>query len=151
MARSLAIVCALVCGLLVFSAACGGTEADEENEARLLLDRLDALDEVDLASRSERAQAIVRMPFRSERVVAVRDACGEMHRSMAVAETRGADARRLVEALESAPEPARTPERRAEVEAALGESAEALDRVRELRPTCEEKLGELRTRYPRRN
>ncbi len=145
-ATRVGLVVALCAGA---SAGCGGDA--EENEARLLLDRLEGMDEIDLGSRSERVAALLRMPFGSERVLAVRDLCGGMHDAMATAEVRGADARRLLEAMEGAPPEERGADAAAAVETALRESTEALDRVRDLRPQCDEKLAELRTRYASRS
>lgn len=136
------VVALLVC-------ACGADK--EANEARLFLDRYDSLEEPNFAQRAERVEAFARMRFESESVKSVHSACSPMHESAIEAEAKSAEARRAVEALESAPPDRRTRERQDEVESLLGASTAALERAAELRPRCEELLAELRTRYATRH
>ena len=130
---------------LVLGSACGGEE--EANEARLLLDRYATLEHPDLGERHRRVDAFNRLPLRSERVIAVRDACGPLQDALLEAEEQSTVARRLVERLEGSAPGERDPADAERVEAALGASNEALGRVRALRDPCESALAELRARY----
>lgn len=133
--------------LLLLLAACG---PDEQNEARLFLDRVEGLEEPDLATRRRKIDALAAMPLESEHVQRVRDLCVPMHEAVWTADEGTAAVRQIAAELERQPREAR-PDRSAEIAAALERSETAVGEVDALRDPCLEALGELRARHaPRR-
>lgn len=125
------------------------------NDALLFLDRYDDLDVDDaIEQRRPLVDDIAALPFSSNEVDGVRDHCVDAHRTLIVAEERGVEARAL---FDRATDGGRVPEGdiptdiRASIEAALGESNDALERVRPLMADCDDRVRRLRTRFqPRR-
>ena len=89
-----------------------GCPDGEENEARLFLDRYDAVDVDDLRERRRRVDALRALNIQTEEVRNAQRVCGEMHNSLVEAEEASARARQLLDQLapeaesETAPEPA---------------------------------------------
>lgn len=125
------------------------------NDALLFLDRYEALDVDDpLETRRPLVEALAAMPFAAAEVDRVRDGCVEAHRTLILAEERGAEAREI---FDRATEGGRVPEGdiptevRASIEAALSESNEALPRARAQLRECMDGARGLSVRFqPRR-
>jgi len=133
--------------LLVLLASCG---ASEENEARLILDRIDAIEAPTLDERRRRVDQLAATPVETPRVLNVRDRCAELHDMLLRSEEKTQEARQLVEGMERGRLEA-TEERQARVERLLEESAEAVSETRVLRAPCQDALTDVRARYdPRR-
>lgn len=139
----------LALALLAAGSACGADK--EANEARLFLDRYDSLENPDFAERTARVEGFARMRFESESVASTHEACSAMHEAAIEAEAKSVEARHALEALEAADPSARTAEARDRVEALLSESTAAVERAAEIRPQCEERLADLRTRFATRH
>ena len=128
--------------------ACGDHEA---NEARLFLDRYDALEHPDLHERRVRVDAFRRLAFRSERVKAAHEVCARVHEALLRAEEKSVEARRLLERLESLPPPERPADLPQRIEASLAASQDAADEAAAQKTACDRALADLRTRHaPRR-
>ncbi len=123
---------------------CGDREA---NEARLFLDRYDALEHPDLRERRARVDALRRMVFQSERVAQAQAVCGRVHDAVLRAEEKTTEARALLERMEQLPPSERTTALRAEIEGALTASQEAADEAAAHKPSCDRALADLRTRH----
>jgi hypothetical protein len=127
------------------------------NDAMLFLDRFGALDvDSPVLERLPHIEALASMPFASEEITEVRDLCVEAHRTLLVAEERGAEARASFDRATDQGRLAESdisPETRASIEAALGESNRALERVRPLMTRCDDRVRGLRARFraPRRS
>lgn len=127
--------------------ACG---PDEQNEARLFLDRIEQLEVDALDERRRRIDALANLPLESERVKTVRDLCVPMHEAVWQADDGTQAVRQIADELERLPREERT-DRSTEIEAALEQSESAVARVAELREPCAAALAELRARHsPRR-
>lgn len=135
--------------LLLVLGACGADK--EANEARLFLDRYDALEHPDFVQRAERVEAFARMRFESESVKSAHEVCSSLHEAAIEAEAKSVEARSALEALERLPASERTNEAQRGIEASLGESSAAVERAAEIRPRCEEHLAELRARFATRH
>lgn len=125
------------------------------NDALLFLDRYEALDVDDpIDVRRPLVSALAEMPFAAEEVDRVRDGCVEAHRTLIVAEERGAEAREIFERATGGgrvPESEIPTDVRASIEAALAESNEALPRARAQLRDCMDDARRLQVRFqPRR-
>ena len=155
-ARSLALLTIMVAvGALAVMFFFTRQDDRTRNDALLFLDRYQALDLDDpIEERRQRVDALDALPFASEEVERVRDACVGAHRTLIVAEERGAEARAIFERETDHGRIAESDlptEVRASIEAALSESNEALPRAREELRTCMDDARRLEVRFqPRR-
>lgn len=129
--------------------ACGDAQDDQANDARLLLDRLAAVEgipERDFEARVGRVEVLQALPLRGEELVRVRDACAEMYGALVEADVQSALVRTI-----GAPDEDTPPEELARLERAFSEAEAASARVLQHRDACIDGSARLRSRYaPRR-
>ncbi|MEZ4328530.1 MAG: Na(+)/H(+) antiporter subunit D [Polyangiales bacterium] len=131
--------------LLTSSAGCSGGDDAEANDARLLLDRVAAVEGVPeqaFEARMERVEVLRRLPLRGEALIAVRDACAELHAALLEADVQQALIRSLGPPDETTP-----PEELARLERAFHDAEAATARVAAQRDGCVDGTAELRARY----
>lgn len=131
--------------LLTSSAGCGGGEDAEANDARLLLDRVGAIEGVPeqaFEARMERVEVLRRLPLRGESLIAVREACAEMHGALLEADVQNA----LIHSI-GAPDEDTPPEELARLERAFTAAEAAAARVVVHRDACVDGTATLRARY----
>ena len=114
----------------------------EANEARLLLDRLEAIRDENLGAWRRKVDALAAMPLENERNIDVRDKCHAMHDALLRANESTAEAQAAMDRLEAGEEvdPG-------DVASALARSEAAVAETAELRHSCEDAHAQLRARY----
>jgi hypothetical protein len=134
---------ALPLAALPLLAAC---ESRARNEANLLLDRLERIDdEGPVPGRRAALDAVRRLGLAEEEVVAVRDACVRAHDALLTAEEQQGEARALLERAESGGRVGA--EAAADIERRILASAAGVERARELFPSCHDGMRGLALRY----
>ncbi|MDH5490615.1 MAG: hypothetical protein OEY14_01450 [Myxococcales bacterium] len=125
--------------------ACGESE---QNEGRLLLDRIEALEGLPVPVRAALIEELSELPLRSEALLTTRDRCVDMHRALVLAEQNTAEARQIITAAEQGGDVPPAELRR--VPGLLAGSDEAVEQARERRTECQRGLSSLRMRLGRR-
>jgi hypothetical protein len=131
--------------LLTSAAGCSGGDDAEANDARLLLDRVAAVEGVPeqaFEARMERVEVLQRLPLRGEALVAVRDACAAMHGALLEADVQSALLRSI-----GAPNEDTPPAELARLERAFADAEAAAARVTTHRDACVDGTATLRARY----
>lgn len=124
-----------------------GCEDHERNEAQLLIDRLERVEEdAPIAVRERALAGVRRLGLSSEDVVRVRDACVRAHQALLTAEREQASARASLErATRAGAElPAADAQR---IAAAIERSDHAIALSRDLFPACQEGKRSLSLRF----
>ena len=128
----------------VLLVGCGGDDS-EANDARLLLDRVTALEGVPeqaFEARMERVEVLRALPLRGEALVAVRDACAEMHGALLDADIQQALIRTI-----GSPTEETSREDLERLERAFTAAEAAAGRVVTHRDGCVDGTAALRARY----
>jgi hypothetical protein len=134
-------LCAVICAL-----ALGACENRTRNEASLLLDRLERIDDEGPVPRRRAAlEAVRRLGLGEAEVVAVRDACVRAHDALLTAEEQQREARDLLERAEASGRLGA--EVAADIERRIGASTTGIERARALFPPCHEGMRALSLRY----
>ena len=137
--------------LLLLSRVVCGCGDRTENEARLFLDRIERIDSDDPPERRRpRVDALASLALTSEEVKHARDVCLDAHRSLIDAETRQGEARRELDRITANganPHAPVEPAVGARIQKAIGDSERAIARSRDLRPRCQDEVGELDRKY----
>jgi len=131
--------------LLVLSAVGCGSDDSEANDARLLLDRVAAVEGVPeraFEARMERVEVLRALPLRGEMLVTVRDACAEMYGALLEADIQNALVRTI-----GAPTEDTLPDDLARLERAFTDAEAAAARVLTHRDGCVDGIAALRARY----
>lgn len=130
--------------LATWLVGCGGDDS-EANDARLLLDRVTALEGVPeqaFEARMERVEVLRALPLRGEALVSVRDACAEMYGALLEADIQQALIRTI-----GAPTEETSPDDLARLEQAFTAAEGAAARVLTHRDGCIDGTATLRARY----
>lgn len=125
-------------------AGCGDDDS-EANDARLLLDRVTALEGVPdqaFEARMERVEVLRVLPLRGEALVTVRDACAEMYGALLEADIQQALIRTI-----GAPDEETPPDELERLERAFTAAEAAAARVLTHRDGCVDGTASLRARY----
>lgn len=125
----------------------GGCSDNERNEAQLLVDRLERIEEDSpIAVRQRELASVRRLGLSAEEVVRVRDACVLAHDALLTAEAEQQSARTALERATGAGAelPAADAER---IAAAIERSDRAIAQSRELFPACQEGKRSLTLRF----
>ncbi|MBK8407551.1 MAG: Na(+)/H(+) antiporter subunit D [Sandaracinaceae bacterium] len=130
--------------LVTSTAGCGGDDS-EANDARLLLDRVTALEGVPeqaFEARMERVEVLRALPLRGETLVTVRDACAEMYGALLEADIQNALIRTI-----GAPTEETSAADLQRLERAFTDAEAAAARVLAHRDGCVDGTASLRARY----
>lgn len=137
---------ALVPLVLVLLTGCDDRAANEE---RLLVDRADRIDpSAPIPIRRQQIGDLEGLALRSESLVELRDTCVEGYRALIRAEEEQARAgRSLAEVTEGDRGGPLSPEKAAEIEAAIEASNTAVDEARGLLRRCQDELARLKSKH----
>lgn len=133
---------------LIVLAAAGCQRNDRENEARLFLERYDAVGRAGEADRPQRVERLEELPILDDEVRRVRDRCVVVQRAVLRAQARTDEARARVEVLEDAGAVTRAQTR--EVERLLAEATAAKDTADRGMSACLDGVSRLRAHHGRR-
>jgi hypothetical protein len=120
----------------------------ERDEARILFDRLDAVDvQLDHAARAPRVDDLQALSLEEAQLARMRDDCVAAHRALIEAEAQQQTARKALSRAEAQTEGSLDPAEAARLTEVIGRSQEAYERAKALFPACERHKRSLAMRF----